>query len=304
MNSLGHLPGILDKPFRNGLALVRAITRVGFLIAVKVAEHRVGERVIGVQRVIRIRAETDRAVEFAPLALVLPDAVNVAAELDRVPAFGPGDAVAQVEREVGAVLEEAVVEADVRRILNVEGIARDDIVRVGRRKPLPRRVSQRRPRHRGERVPLDRDLLSGSQGIVEWLPALVIAADTGLKFRDHCRREDVRPAGREPFFGKAIALREEARGRGGGGNRVALILGKKRLAAHEDPVLLFRHVVDSEQLGALREVQDFLDLIVVVVASDRRIYEIRQRQNVQQNLTVGVQAVGGNDTSREWRLVT
>ena len=66
--------------------------------------------------------------------------------LIRVLAFGPGNVVAQIEREIGAVLEEAVVEADVRaNPATLNEIARNDTVRISLRKPLPRRISKGGP---------------------------------------------------------------------------------------------------------------------------------------------------------------
>ena len=57
----------------------------------------------------------------------------------------------------------------------------------------------------------------------------------------------------------------------------------------DDPVLVGRNIVDPEQLAAFGPVLYFLDLIVVGIARDRRVDKIRQRENLQQRQTVGVQ---------------
>ena len=110
------------------------------------------------------------------------------------------------------------------------------------------------------------------------------------------------PTDRNPLLRKTVALREEPYGRGAGCHGVALLLGEQRLAAHPDPIVFSRDIIDLEHLEALGPVQDFLDLVVIVVAADRRVEEIRLRENLEQRQTVGVEAAGGDDVPRELRV--
>ena len=109
----------------------------------------------------------------------------------------------------------------------------------------------------------------------------------------------MRPAGRKALFGEAVALREESHGSGAGRNRIALISERKVLPRTKIRSFSVGHVIDIEQLVALGKIQDFLNLVVIVVAGDRRVDEIRQRENIEQNLAVGIEAAGGNDIPRE-----
>ena len=79
----------------------------------------------------------------------------------------------------------------------------------------------------------------------------MIAADAGGHFHDHRGRENVRPTGREPLFGEAIALREESDGRGAGRNRVTLLLESHVLPRTQIRSFSRGHIVDLEQLAAL-----------------------------------------------------
>src|SRR5258708_23981410 len=108
----------------------------------------------------------------------------------------------------------------------------------------------------------------------------MIAAHAGRQLIDYRRREDVRPAGRDALFRETVALPEESGGSGARGHGVTLLCRKPGLAADPDAVLVLGHVVDLEQLAALGPVLNLLDLIVVGVAGDCRVDEIRQRENL------------------------
>jgi len=131
----------------------------------------------------------------------------------------------------------------------------------------------------------------------------MITAYPGGQFVDHRWRKNVRPSGRNAFFREAVALPEEARRLGAGGHRETLLRGKPGLASNPDAVLVLGNIIDLEQLAAFGPVLNLLDLIVVGVASDRGIDEVRQRENLQQRQTVGVQAVRRDGVVPELRLV-
>ena len=96
-------------------------------------------------------------LKIAALTFVFPHAVDVDPGFDRVFAMYPGHGIAQVEREIGAVLQEPVVEAHIGRIGDVERKARDDAVGIALRVPLPRRETNGGPEHRRQRVSGRRD---------------------------------------------------------------------------------------------------------------------------------------------------
>jgi len=143
-----HFPGILAKPFHNGLALIGAVTRVGLGVVIKNTEGRIGERPVCIQGVVSVLREAERAVEEAALAFVLADAVDIHARFDGVPPMRPGQAVVEVKGEVRTVLEETVVEGHIGRVRDAERKTRNDSVGIGGRIPLPGREADRGTEHR------------------------------------------------------------------------------------------------------------------------------------------------------------
>src|ERR1700693_1877613 len=91
----------------------------------------------------------------------------------------PTQILIDVESEVRAVLEEAVVKTHVRRVRDTERESGDDAIRIGGRIPLAGVETDRGAQHRRERIPRSGHLLGGSNRIIVRLPPFVIAANSG-----------------------------------------------------------------------------------------------------------------------------
>ena len=283
-----RLPRILDEPLPDrGLRLLLGL-QVGLLILVVVAEQRVGERVVRVQRVDVDRglgAEVEAPLEagaLRPLAgrveLVEEAGLEQVAALrprqrvdDRITAVARGDRIARVVGDGRARRDARVADR------------RHDAEHVGARKQLER---------------WDSDLTHQVAVVLAVGRGLAHDAERGGRFVHEVDAERAAVGRLQALLALRVALAVEVPVPTGAER--AAVADRERIPVappHRQPILRRRVEVDLQLVEALRHVADVLIPVVVLAEADAPVGEVRIGKLVQERAADRIEPVGRDDVA-------
>ena len=131
---LAGLPRVLQVELGDGALALHLRERVDLGVVAEVAEQRVGVGVVRVERIVDVGAEVElagpRTRADAAAAFRIARLLEVEAALDRVLPRDPGQVGANRGQPRFALIDQPVVEREVRRVGHVERHFRNDVARV------------------------------------------------------------------------------------------------------------------------------------------------------------------------------
>ena len=282
-------PGVLHEPFDRPPRAVAGRTRRRFGVLPEGAQQRVRVGVARVERIVHVALEVEVAAERRRRAFLVAHVLEVEARLVGVIAARHRQRVVQREHVVRAGQRRAAVIGDVGRVGRDarEARLRDDVQRVDRRRELSRREADR-----AARPPLQ--LL-----VVERRSRFLAAPIADGQLVHHRRIDDARPVAEQALVREQIVQAEQAPVRRARRHGVALAVRPPRLAADVELILLVRPVVDANHVLALRDVEAFLEGVVVGAARHVAIERVRHREDVEDGEAVLVDAILGDSVAGE-----
>ena len=177
-------PRVLQVELRDDALALDLGKRIDFGVALEGTEQRVRDRLVRVERIVRVDVEVElsgpRTGAHTAAAFGIAGLLQVEARLHRVPAANPREVRAKRRQPRLALIDQTVVEREVRRVVPAEAHLRDDVPRVQVRIELPDGEA--------DGVAIDPVPVGVGQGIE--LLGLLTGADVGVE--DEVRSDDLR----------------------------------------------------------------------------------------------------------------